>query len=159
MRKSRLISLLFIAQVLSSCSSLDFDKKTMLISMAVGTVSGAALGAALDKKGGMNKDQSLGMGAAVGATAGALFVSGFGNESKVIDTSFVDSILKNRTKNKKGEASLLSSTQILPPDLPSEVKKMLKAPRIKIQKTSWEEVDGALHEPHRVFEYVEGGLE
>ena len=159
MRKSRLISVLFVALGLNNCSSLDFDKKTMLVSMAVGTVSGAALGAALDKKGGLNRDQAMGMGAAVGAASGALFVSGFGSESKVIDTSFVDSILKNKNKKQKNETSFLSSTQIFPQDIPSEVKKMLKAPRIKVDKTSWEEIDNSWHEPHRVFQYIEGGLE
>lgn len=149
----------FSLSLLSSCSSFQFDKKTMLFSMVGGLAVGAITGAAIKERNqGMNREQMVGMGAAVGASIGAGVVTAFATEDKVIDTTFIDNILKDRNSRKKGLSKIIGSTQIMPSSLPKEVQTMLQAPRIKVGKTDWEEGEGIWHEPHRTFEYIEGGL-
>ncbi|MEZ4816325.1 MAG: hypothetical protein R3C42_10000 [Parvularculaceae bacterium] len=149
----------FLICSLNACSSFQFDKKTMIWSMVGGVAAGALAGAAIkEKDNGMNREQMMGMGAAVGAAVGAGAVTAFATEDKVIDTTFIDNLLKDRNSKRKGGRTYIGETKVLPSSLPNEVQKMLQAPRIRVGKTGWEEIDGSWHEPHRTFEYLEGGL-
>ena len=131
----------------------------MLWGMLGGLATGSLVGAVIkETDNGMNREQLVGMGAAVGVALGAGTVTAFSSEDKYIDTSFLDNLLKDRGSKKKRGRSLIGETKILPSTLPQEVQQMLQAPRIRVGKTEWEELEGSWHEPHRFFEYVEGGL-
>ena len=153
----RTIALLCLGSVCVSCASFKANtqdgERQSILGWSIGlSAVGALLGATIpDENKGAWAGGAAAIGAAVGAVGATLLTP---QHDRGSDTAFLETFLKKDVSKK----NQMSALQVLPKDLPKEIKNNLIAPTLKRGKTDWFELDGRIYAPTFWFEYTEGAL-